>query len=137
AVALYVARSVRGADEPGRAHPRLEVVPLAADFTRPFSLPAAVAGMAHVGFFPGSTIGNFEPHEASSFLRHAGHMLGRGAALIIGVDLVKDTPVLDAAYNDAAGVTARFNLTLLARINRDHAVVFHSPGSRQHPLSIT
>jgi dimethylhistidine N-methyltransferase len=75
--------------------------------------------MAHTGFFPGSTIGNFEPHEASSFLRHAGRMLGRGAALIIGVDLVKDAGILNAAYNDAAGLTAKFNLNLLARINRE------------------
>ena len=66
------------------------VLPVEADFTKPFALPAAAAGMAHVGFFPGSTIGNFEPHEACSFLRHAGRMLGRGATLIIGVDLVKD-----------------------------------------------
>jgi dimethylhistidine N-methyltransferase len=82
-------------------------------------LPAAAAGMAHVGFFPGSTIGNFEPHEACSFLRHAGRMLGRGATLIIGIDLVKDARILNAAYNDKAGVTAQFNLNLLARINRE------------------
>jgi dimethylhistidine N-methyltransferase len=75
--------------------------------------------MAHTGFFPGSTIGNFEPHEACAFLRHAGRMLGRGAALIIGVDLVKDASILNAAYDDAAGVTAKFNLNLLARINRE------------------
>ena len=68
---------------------------------------------------PHETIGNFEPHEACSFLRHAGEMLGRGAHLIIGVDLVKDAAVLHAAYNDAAGVTAAFNLNLLARINRE------------------
>jgi dimethylhistidine N-methyltransferase len=75
--------------------------------------------MAHTGFFPGSTIGNFEPHQACSFLRHAGHVLGRGANLIIGVDLVKDASTLNAAYDDAAGVTAKFNLNLLARINRE------------------
>jgi dimethylhistidine N-methyltransferase len=95
------------------------VLPVEADFTQPFSLPAQAAGMAHTGFFPGSTIGNFEPHEACAFLRHAGRMLGRGATLIIGVDLVKDTSVLNAAYDDAAGVTAKFNLNLLARINRE------------------
>ena len=76
--------------------------------------------MPRVGFFPGSTIGNFEPHEASAFLRHAGRMLGRRRAiLIVGVDLVKDAGVLNAAYDDAAGVTAKFNLNLLARINRE------------------
>jgi dimethylhistidine N-methyltransferase len=110
---------VQEADELRRDYPRLDVLPVEADFTQPFALPAAVAGAAHAGFFPGSTIGNFEPHEACAFLRHAGRMLGRGASLIIGVDLVKDPNVLNAAYNDAAGVTARFNLNLLARINRE------------------
>ncbi len=110
---------VQEAEELRRDHPRLAVLPVEADFTRPFVLPAAVAGMAHTGFFPGSTIGNFEPHEACSFLRHAGHVLGRGAHLIIGVDLVKDPSILNAAYDDAAGVTARFNLNLLVRINRE------------------
>jgi len=110
---------VQEAEDLRRDYPQLAVLPVEADFTRPFSLPAAVAAMAHVGFFPGSTIGNFEPHEACSFLRHAGRMLGRGATLIIGIDLVKDSRILNAAYNDKAGVTARFNLNLLARINRE------------------
>jgi dimethylhistidine N-methyltransferase len=102
-----------------RDHPRLAVLPVEADFTQPFVLPAAVASRARTGFFPGSTIGNFEPHEACAFLRHAGRMLGGGAGLIIGVDLVKEASILHAAYNDAAGVTAKFNLNLLARINRE------------------
>ena len=68
----------------------LTVLPVETDFTKPFRLPAAVAAMPRAGFFPGSTIGNFEPHEACSFLRHAGRILGQGAILIIGVDLVKD-----------------------------------------------
>jgi dimethylhistidine N-methyltransferase len=110
---------VQEAEELRRDYPRLAVLPVEADFTRPFSLPPEAAGMAHTGFFPGSTIGNFEPHEACAFLRHAGRMLGRSATLIIGVDLVKDTSVLNAAYDDAAGVTAKFNLNLLARINRE------------------
>ena len=110
---------VQEAEDLRRDYPQLAVLPVEADFTRPFSLPAAAAGMAHVGFFPGSTIGNFEPHEACSFLRHAGRMLGHGATLIIGIDLVKDARILNAAYNDKAGVTARFNLNLLARINRE------------------
>ncbi len=107
------------AEELARDHPGLQVLPHEADFTQPFALPPALAGVPHTGFFPGSTIGNFEPHQACSFLRHAGEMLGRGAHLIIGVDLVKDAAVLHAAYNDAAGVTAAFNLNLLARINRE------------------
>ena len=110
---------VQEAEELRRDYPRLAVLPVEADFTQPFSLPPAAAGMAHTGFFPGSTIGNFEPHEACAFLRHAGRMLGRASALIIGVDLVKDPKILNAAYNDRAGLTAKFNLNLLARINRE------------------
>jgi dimethylhistidine N-methyltransferase len=75
--------------------------------------------MPKVGFFPGSTIGNFEPHEASAFLRSARDILGKGAQMIVGADLEKDERVLRNAYNDAAGVTARFNLNVLVRINRE------------------
>jgi dimethylhistidine N-methyltransferase len=99
--------------------PGLDVLPIGADFTKPFELPAALAGLPHVGFFPGSTIGNFEPHEAHAFLRHAARILGPAGLMIVGVDLQKKTEILNAAYNDAAGVTARFNLNLLARINRE------------------
>lgn len=104
--------------------PRLRVLPVAADFTLPFRLPSAIAGLARAGFFPGSTIGNFEPHDAAAFLRHAGRMLGARATFIVGVDLVKETGILNAAYDDAAGVTAEFNLNLLARINRELAADF-------------
>jgi L-histidine N-alpha-methyltransferase len=99
--------------------PDLAVKPVAADFTAPFGLPREAQGQPHVGFFPGSTIGNFEPAEAAAFLRRAGAILGRDATFIVGVDLVKSKPLLDAAYDDAAGVTARFNLNVLARINRE------------------
>src|SRR3954449_13605804 len=99
--------------------PALDIYPVTADFTAPFALPAAVKAMPKVGFFPGSTLGNFEPHEASNFLRSARKILGEGAQMIIGVDLEKDERVLYAAYNDAAGVTARFNLNVLVRINRE------------------
>jgi dimethylhistidine N-methyltransferase len=102
-----------------REFPGLTVLPVAADFTKPFALPAAVLARPRMGFFPGSTIGNFEPHEAAAFMRHAARILGAGAELIVGADLVKDTDVLHAAYNDAAGVTARFNKNLLVRINRE------------------
>jgi dimethylhistidine N-methyltransferase len=102
-----------------RDYPRLGVVPVEADFTKPFRLPRGIAGRPHVGFFPGSTIGNFEPHAAAAFLAHAASILGKGATLIIGFDLVKDVKVLNAAYNDSAGVTAQFNLNLLTRINRE------------------
>jgi dimethylhistidine N-methyltransferase len=113
-----------------RDHPALMVLPVEADFTRPFSLPAKISRMARVGFFPGSTIGNFEPYEAGAFLRHAGRMLGSGARLLIGVDLVKDVGVLHRAYNDRAGITARFNLNLLARINRELEGDFDLDGFR-------
>jgi dimethylhistidine N-methyltransferase len=100
-------------------HPGLLVLPVEADFTRTFALPPVIANFARVGFFPGSTIGNFEPAEASAFLLHAGRMMGSGSHLIIGVDLVKVASKLHAAYNDTAGVTAAFNLNLLTRINRE------------------
>lgn len=100
-------------------YPRLEILPVAADFMKPFPLPKEAMGMPRVGFFPGSTIGNLDPDEASAFLRHAGAVLGRGSVMVVGVDLVKDAGILHAAYNDAAGVTARFNLNLLRRLNRE------------------
>ena len=99
--------------------PDLAVYPVTADFTKPFELPSEVKDMPKVGFFPGSTIGNFDPHEASAFLRSARAILGEGATLIVGVDLEKDERVLHDAYNDAAGVTGQFNLNVLARINRE------------------
>ncbi len=107
------------ADALRKDFPDLAVYPVAADFTAPFALPDAVQAMPKVGFFPGSTLGNFEPHEACTFLRSARAILGDGAQMIIGVDLEKDDRVLYDAYNDAAGVTARFNLNVLARINRE------------------
>ncbi len=100
--------------------PQLQILPVSADICYPFDLPpAARQAPLRVGFFPGSTIGNFEPHEAASFLRTAAKILGAGARLIIGVDLIKPSEILNAAYNDAADVTAEFNLNLLRRINRE------------------
>jgi dimethylhistidine N-methyltransferase len=100
--------------------PGLKVLPVTADITLPFKLPAeAKAASTRVGFFPGSTIGNFEPHEAAAFLRNAANILGAGATMIIGADLIKSAEILNAAYNDKAGVTAKFNLNLLVRINRE------------------
>lgn len=99
--------------------PHLEIQPLVEDFTREFAIPPHLAALPRVGFFPGSTIGNFEPEEASSFLRHIGAMLGPGSLLVVGIDLVKDEETLFRAYNDAEGVTAKFNLNLLERINRE------------------
>jgi L-histidine N-alpha-methyltransferase len=104
-----------------RDFPRLDVHPLVEDFTKPFAIPPELAPLPRVGFFPGSTIGNFEPEEASGFLRHIGGVLGPGALLAVGIDLVKDEATLNRAYNDAEGVTAKFNLNLLSRINRELA----------------
>ena len=100
-------------------YPSITVVPVAADYVRGFALPRGVAPERTMAFFPGSTIGNFRPAEALGFLRGLGQRLGKGARLLIGVDLRKDPAVLEAAYNDARGVTAAFNLNLLARINRE------------------
>ncbi|MBV1798774.1 L-histidine N(alpha)-methyltransferase [Siccirubricoccus sp. G192] len=101
------------------ALPDLPVLPVVADFTLPFALPPGLGRAPRLGFFPGSTIGNFEPEEAVAFLRRARTTLGRGARLLLGADLVKDPAVLEAAYDDAAGVTAAFNLNLLHRLNRE------------------
>ena len=106
--------------------PQVKVLPVTADITKDFPLPPeAKAAPRRVGFFPGSTIGNFEPHEAAAFLRHAGKILGPGARLIVGADLIKPVEVLNAAYNDKAGVTAKFNLNLLTRINRELGGTFN------------
>jgi dimethylhistidine N-methyltransferase len=99
----------------------LRVMPVCADYTRPFELPVEAAAHPVVAYFPGSTIGNFEPDAAVAFLTHVRRTCGRGSTLLIGVDRKKDPARLHAAYNDAAGVTAAFNLNLLHRINRELA----------------
>jgi len=108
--------------------PDLAVYPVTADFTKPFALPPEIRDMPKVGFFPGSTIGNFDPHEACAFLKSAREILGENATLIIGVDLEKDERVLHDAYNDAAGVTGKFNSNVLVRINRELGGNFDVPG---------
>ncbi|MDW3686862.1 ergothioneine biosynthesis protein EgtB [Cupriavidus sp. CV2] len=100
-------------------YPDLLVVPSVEDFTRAISLPEVAQGRPRVGFFPGSTIGNFTRDQAVSFLRMTRRLLGDGALMLVGADLVKDEETLLAAYNDAEGVTARFNKNLLSRINRE------------------
>ncbi len=104
-----------------RAFPWLRVAPVAGDFTQPLKIPAFKRrGKARrVVYFPGSTIGNFTPDEAHAFLRMTRGQVGAGGAMLVGVDLKKDANVLHAAYNDARGVTAAFNLNLLARINAE------------------
>lgn len=107
------------AESIAKDYPALDVLPVCADFTKAFPLPEPVAAGARAGFFPGSTIGNFSRPEAEDFLVMAAGMLGNGGGLVIGVDLKKDPKLLHAAYNDSSGVTADFNLNLLARINRE------------------
>jgi len=99
--------------------PGVPVYPVTADFARPFELPQAVAGLPKVGFFPGSTIGNFVPRSATDLLRQFRALLGAGAQLLIGMDRVKPVERLIAAYDDSQGVTAQFTLNLLTRINRE------------------
>ena len=101
--------------------PGLPVHPVEADFMRRVELPGEVADLAKLGFFPGSTIGNMIARTATDLLRSMRATLGEGSLLLIGMDLVKDVDALLAAYDDAAGVTARFNLNLAERINRELA----------------
>jgi dimethylhistidine N-methyltransferase len=137
-IAAYIPVDISGAfleqeaAELRKAFPTLTVSPVVADFMHPFALPDIAADKPRVGFFPGSTIGNLEPHDAAAFLRHAGELLGHSALLIIGVDLVKDAGILNAAYNDAAGVTEAFNLNLLTRMNRELAADFRRESFEHH-----
>ena len=108
-------------------YPGLAIHPLVADFTRQHALPPCAAGSRRVGFFPGSSIGNFTPSEADAFLRLAAAELA-GGGLLIGIDLVKDQEVLHAAYNDAEGVTAAFNMNLLERARKELGAEFPTDG---------
>jgi dimethylhistidine N-methyltransferase len=100
-------------------HAGLDVLPVTADFTQSFELPVEIDGMERLGFFPGSTIGNFVARSATDLLRHFRVLLGTGSRLLIGMDRIKDVTRLEAAYDDPEGVTAEFNLNLLRRINRE------------------
>jgi len=99
--------------------PAIDVFPVEADFTKPFTLPEPVAELPKLGFFPGSTIGNFVPRSATDLLRHFRDILGTGARLLIGMDRVKPVERLLVAYDEPEGITAEFNLNLLHRINRE------------------
>ena len=99
--------------------PSISVEPVVADFARPFDLPGSIAALPKLGFFPGSTIGNFVPRTGTDLLRSFRDLLGVGSQLLIGMDKVKPIERLIAAYDDPTGVTAAFNLNLLERINRE------------------
>jgi dimethylhistidine N-methyltransferase len=118
-VDISAAQLRRVADEIRAVYPGLDVRPLCADFTRPLTLPALAPGERPVAFFPGSTLGNFHPPEAAAFLRRIARTVGRQGAIVLGLDRRKAAATLEAAYDDAQGVTAAFNRNLLARINRE------------------
>jgi dimethylhistidine N-methyltransferase len=107
------------------AFPEVEVLPVWGDYAQTINLPRPeTAPDRAVVFFPGSTIGNFHPGDAESFLRRSARLVGAGGAMLIGVDLRKSRRVLEAAYDDARGVTAAFNLNILRRINREMGADF-------------
>lgn len=125
APAAYIPVDISGdyleesAEDLRRLLPGLEVLPVVADFARPFSLPGGIEHLPKLGFFPGSTISNFVPRTATDLLRHFRDLLGVEAQLLIGMDRVKPIKRLLAAYDEPEGVTAEFNLNLLERINRE------------------
>ncbi len=110
-----------------RAYPRLEVLPICADFTQPLDLPdASLRSRRTLVYFPGSTIGNLMPKEAIRLLRGTAHLGGPRSGLLLGIDLKKDPQLLHAAYNDRRGVTAAFNFNLLERVNRELGADFQT-----------
>jgi len=110
----------RTAAQLAEAYPHLDILPLCADYTTEFTLPPACRPVgSHVVYFPGSTIGNFHPVDAAAFLTSIAEVCGQNGGLLIGVDLKKDSSILNAAYNDTQGVTAAFNLNLLTRMNAE------------------
>lgn len=119
---------LQSASELARALPQVTVRAVCADFMKPLPPFPAAGGGRRVLFFPGSTIGNFEPSEAVRLLQRAGRLLGPEGGLLIGVDLKKDPEVLHRAYNDAGGVTARFELNVLRRLNRELGTDFDLEG---------
>lgn len=120
AIDISAAQLMAEADELDRAYPGLSVHTIAKDFTKPVDWPQDIAPSGRrCVFFPGSTIGNFHPFDALNLLSRMAATVDVGGALLIGVDLKKDVATLEAAYNDAAGVTARFNMNVFARINRE------------------
>jgi len=118
------AQLLRVAEARAAQYPGLQVLPVCADYTQPLLLPKLPAAARRVAFFPGSTIGNFHPTEAAAFLHRVRHTVGLQGGMILGVDRRKDPQVLHDAYNDAAGVTAAFNLNLLTRLNRTLSATF-------------
>ena len=123
----------RVASDLQRSYPHIEVLPVCADYTNGFELPRPSKACArNAVYFPGSTLGNFDPLPARLFLDHVAETCGRDGALLIGVDLRKDPGVIHKAYNDGQGVTAAFNLNILARMNAELGADFDLGGFRHY-----
>jgi L-histidine Nalpha-methyltransferase len=123
------------AESLSREMPDLEILPVCADYLRPFDLPTPSRKPDHVAvYFPGSTIGNLRPETAKKFLERVCRLCGASGGLIIGVDLQKSKAVLESAYNDSAGVTADFNRNLLVRANREISADFDLTNWRHHAI---
>jgi dimethylhistidine N-methyltransferase len=119
-------RLIESAEALSREMPLLEILPVCADYLQPIRLPRPSRAPEHIAvYFPGSTIGNLEPEVARDFLTRVCRLCGHSGGLIIGVDLQKAPEILEAAYNDSAGVTAQFNLNLLVRANRELGADFN------------
>lgn len=132
AVDISRTQLIRFAADLSMEFPELQVMPVCADYTQSVTLPRPrTEARRRVAFFPGSSIGNFQPLEAAAFLQRVRTLCGDSGGLLIGVDLHKDTAVLERAYNDAAGVTADFNTNLLLRLNRDLGADF-PPSAFRH-----
>jgi dimethylhistidine N-methyltransferase len=116
----------QSARELARDYPRIEILPVCADFTKHFALPHSTRSATHAAvYFPGSTIGNFPPRGATDVLSRVAKICGKGGGLLIGIDLKKDAVTIEAAYNDRLGVTAEFNLNLLHRMNHELGADFN------------
>jgi dimethylhistidine N-methyltransferase len=117
---------VRTAAELRIRYPHIEILPLVSDFTKPFQLPRATRPFSHAAvFFPGSTIGNFRPDAAVCLMKQIANILGPQGGMLIGIDLQKEIATIEAAYNDAQGVTDQFNLNVLHRVNRELGANFN------------
>jgi dimethylhistidine N-methyltransferase len=126
---------VAAAEDLAADFPHIEILPVAADFTKPFDLPSPkIPPKRNIVYFPGSTIGNFSPEAARELLDVMYQEAGADGGLLIGVDLRKDTDVLERAYNDSKGVTAAFNLNMLRHINREFDADFDLGGFRHEAI---
>lgn len=117
---------IKSATKIDALYPYLDVIPISADYTHHLELPAIDKPISHkVVYFPGSTIGNFQPYQALDFLNHVAEVCGENGGLLIGVDLKKDPNILHQAYNDQEGVTAAFNLNVLTHLNKEFGCDFN------------